>query len=709
MAAVLSPDGKFLLVLNAGYNKPTLNVLDSRSLSAVSMAEVPDAWLGLTFSPDGRSVFVGGGASGSVFEFAFTPEGKLEPKRKLPSASKGESGPPDFIGDVALSPDGRLIYALSLFRDQVLVINPQSGWLVDRFKTARRPYRILFHPDGASFFLTSWAEGSIHQHRTQDGEHLTMARLAAQPMDMVWSDKPPKLESGEEAPPWKARVFVATANTNQVQVVGVGTAFEVLEPVRLNLWPYQPLGMTPSALALSQDQSRLFVACSDYNAVAVVDVSAPKGRLAGFVPTGWYPTAVRSLPEGRLVVLNGQGATTSPNLNGPVPLSQPAPVNRGIDSPGYVARLQVGTASLIDSLDAAALREHTRTVFQNSPYSDKKLALGSDGEQSSGFPIQHVLYMVKENRTYDEIFGDSKLAIFGHQVAPNHHKLAREFGLYDNFYSSGDVDADGQSWSTAAIASPYIERLWPATYAGRRIEYDYHEVQTAALPAAGYLWTNAIAAGLALRNYGFLAMNHNLPVADGIHVKDVHDPALRNHTSRQFRGFDLDYPDIQRAEVFIREFRDFEKAGTLPRLMMMRLGNDRTWGATPGKISPKAMMADNDAALGMIVEACSKSKFWPQMAIFVLEDDAQGGRDHVDAHRSPAFIISPFTRGAGPDSTMYNTASMLRTIELILGLKPMTHYDAAATPMFALFRENPDSAPYVAEKARLPLDQTNPE
>ena len=719
ISAVVSRDKRFVLVLNAGYQQPSISVIDAKTLTPVGTTPVPDAWLGMALSPNGRVLYVGGGASGSVFEFAFSAEGKLEPKRKLPTQSKGEAGQSDFVGDVALSPDGRLIYAASLFRDQILAINPESGWVIDRFKTAARPYKILFHPDGQSFFVTSWAEGSIHQHRTQDGEHLGMVRLGSQPMDMAWSDKPPEIESSEKPPVWKARIFVAAANTNQVQVVGVTASkdMEVLEPIRLSLWPYQPLGMTPSALALSENQDRLFVACSDYNAVAVVDVKGLKSGLAGFLPTGWYPTAISPIPGGRLMVLNGRGAKSYPNPDGPNALAQPQPAQRGFESPGYVARLQTGTASVIDPLDSTSLRDLTRTVFRNSPYSDKKLALGpeTDSAQQPQTPIQHILYIVKENRTYDEVLGDlgkgngdPKLTIFGEQIAPNHHKLAREFVLFDNFYTAGDVEADGQSWSTAAIASAYVQRLWPSTYAGRRADYDYQRVHTASVPVAGYLWTNAIAAGLSVRNYGFLAMNHDLPVTADVHVKDVQDPALREHTSRRFRGFDPDYPDTDRAAAFIKELAEFEASGTMPRLMVMRLGNDHTLGTAPGKPSPKAMMADNDTALGMLVEACSKSKFWPQMAIFVLEDNAQGGRDHVDSHRSPAFIISPYTRGTGLDSTLYNTASMLRTLELMLGLKPMTHYDAAATPMLAPFREEPDNTPYTAEKPKVSLTEKNP-
>jgi hypothetical protein len=273
---------------------------------------------------------------------------------------------------------------------------------------------------------------------------------------------------------------------------------------------------------------------------------------------------------------------------------------------------------------------------------------------------------------------------------------------------SGDVSADGHNWTTAAIASDYVNKMWPNSYAKRRNHYDYEGGEPAATPAAGYLWTNAAARQISLRNYGYFAQLKKEPGADGVQVESVRDPVLAPVTSVQYRPFDLEYPDVERARVFIKELEQFESTNQMPRLITMRLGNDHTFGATAGKLSPLSMVADNDYALGIIVETVSKSKFWKNTAIFVLEDDAQNGPDHIDSHRSPAFVLSPYTRRGIVDSTMYNTVSVLRTIEIILGMRPMTHYDAGARPMLDVFANEAETKPYTVEKPRIPLDTRNP-
>lgn len=724
-----SPDGRFLLVLHAGYRQPSLVVFDAASLRQVDSKPLDDAWLGLAFAPGGRLLYVGGGASANIYEFALSEEGKLDRKRTFSAVPRGEQRTDaDFVGDVAVSPDGRLVYVAALFGNEVRVINPQSGWVIDRFPAPRRPYRILFHPDGKSFFITSWAEGSVHHLQTSNGQQLSMLRLGAQPMDMVWSDKPALVEEGGQPPPWRARLFVAAANTNRVYVLGVTESkdMNLVQTIGIGMWPRQPLGMTPSALALNGDGTRLYVVCSDANVVAVVDISREKSRVLGFVPVGWYPTDAAALSGGRAVVLNGRGERSHPNPNGPDPLRQRMPLYSGSASPGYVANLQKGSATVLEPADERQLFQLTKTSLRLSPYDDRKLDVvpgppeaplppGLEPPPQPESPVKYVLYIVKENRTYDQVLGDlpkgngdSSLAIFGEAITPNHHKLARQFVLFDNFYVLGDVDADGRSWSTAAIAPAFAQRLWPALYAGRLKRRGFDADELAALPAAGYLWTNALSAGLTVRNYGLQVVNHENPASGGVHVKQVLDPGLEKFTNRSFRGFDLDYPDVERAKVFIGDLVRMEESDEMPRLMVMHLGNDHTSGVQPGEIAPNSAMADNDYALGMIVEAGSKSRFWPEMAIFVVEDDAQGGADHVDSHRAPAFVISPFTRRGVVDSTFYNTASVLRTIELILGLKPMTQFDAAATPMGLAFQGEPDTTPYSAEKPRVPLDERNP-
>jgi DNA-binding beta-propeller fold protein YncE len=679
---------------------------------------VPDGWLGLALTANGRTVFVGGGSRASVFEFSLSNEGRLTPSRTFETVKQAARQHQDFVGDVAISADGRFLYAAIVHRDEIAVINLASGITIDRLKTGRRPYRILFHPDGKSFFVSSWADAAIYHHKAETGERLAVQRVGPHPTDMVWRDKVTRLEE-DEKPDWKARLFVAAANTNNVYVLGVteDKSMRVLETLNVAMTPNQPAGMTPSALALNADQSKLYTVCSDANAVAVTDVSGAKSRMLGFIPTGWYPTAARVLPDGRLMIFNGRGSRSYPNPNGPQPGKVAAVSHEGIRNPGYVGNLQLGTANVVpgDYLDSAA-------VLRNSPYRDGLLAQTEvfnrvvPGNPDGKSPIEHVIYAVKENRTYDQVFGDlgigngdPSLTLFGEDVAPNHRKLAREYVLFDNFYVNADVSADGHNWSTAAIAPDYVQKLWPNSYAGRRRHYDYEGGEAAALPPGGRIWNAVLQKGLTLRNYGWWTENTPQAAATGQNqTADIRDPALTPFTNRNFRGFDMDYADVERMKVFLQDLAQFEKDGKMPNFVMLRIGNDHTAGTAPGKVTPKSTMADNDLALGMLVEAMSKSRFWAKTAIFVLEDDAQNGPDHVDSHRSPAFVISPYTRGRGIDSAHYNTASMLRTMELILGLRPMTHFDAAARPMAAAFSETPSIAPYTAIRPKYPLDERNP-
>src|SRR5579885_2476926 len=445
MSAALSPDGKYLLALNGGYKPPSISVIDTALGRVTETVPVEDGWLGLTFSPRGDRVYVGGGSRA------------------------------------------------------VVVINPQSGTVIDRYKTGRRPYRILFHPDGKSFFVSHWADGSLGEYDTATGSQIALIRIGAHPTDIVFRSGAPEPvgDTPGETPAYAARLFVAAANTNNVYAVGLtaGKELSLLESINVSMTPRQPLGMTPSALALSPDGKHLYVACSDANVAAVVDLSQDRSLVQGFIPTGWYPTAVRALPSGALVVLNGKGVRSYSNPNGPNPAKM-----RNSSGPGFVGVLQTGTASWIEPFTDDQLAAWSKTALANTPYNDEKL------DQPDPLPaIEHVVYIVKENRTYDQVLGDMKegngdpsLVLFGENVSPNHHKLAREFVLLDNFYVNADVSADGHHWSTAAIANDYVVKLWPNQYAGRRKLYDFEGQEPTATPPAGYLWTNAAAAGLTL-------------------------------------------------------------------------------------------------------------------------------------------------------------------------------------------------------------------
>jgi len=720
MSSALSKDGKFLLVLNGGYKPPSVSVLTVDSPHEISRVPVADAWLGLAFSPDGSKVYVGGASHASVFEFTFSPSGELKPSRELAVAPADQRTYEDFIGDVAVSPDGGLIYAADMYHDTIAVIDARSGQVRERFKTGRRPYRILVHPDGKAFFVSSWSDGSVYLHDAKTGTESGRIGLGQHTTDMVLSNL--KAEGEENNATY--RLFVAAANTNSVFVVAIDNTKQMkqIESINVAMTARHPLGMTPSAVALSPDQKQLYVACSDANVIAVADISETPTRLRGFIPTGWYPTAARALADGRLLVLNGRGLQSYPNPDYPGP-RQRSDSHAGDPRAQYVGVLQTGTMSVIDPLTDEALDRYTHLAQSLSPYRDSDLDIQrlptdsviiSQPEKPS--PIEHVIYIVKENRTYDQVLGkigkgnsDASLCLFDESSAPNHYKLAREFVLFDNFYVNSDVSADGHSWATASIAPDYVQKLWPNEYAGRRKRYDFEGQEPANSPPAGYLWNSALAAGKTVRNYGYWVTNTKEAAAPGqVQIESIQDPALKTITNMKYRSFDLGYPDVERARTFLEDVKQFEASGTMPNLMILRLGNDHTNGTTPGKIAPLSEFADNDYALGLIVEGVSKSRFWPKTAIFVIEDDAQNGPDHVDSHRSPMLAISPYTRRGIIDSTMYNQSSILRTMELILGMRPMTQFDAAGHPLTAAFAKTANTAPYVAAPPRISLTEKNP-
>jgi DNA-binding beta-propeller fold protein YncE len=727
MSSVLAPGGRYLLVLNGGYKPPSISVIDTQDMKETSRVPVADAWLGLTFSPKGDFVYVGGGSRATVYEFAYS-RGTLVPAREFPIVDEAKRTNKDFVGDVAFSQDGHLIYAADLYHDRLVIINPQSGRLIGEVKTGRRPYRILFPRGLKTYFVSSWADGSVSQFSSADNSPAGIIRLGAHTVDMVW--RPGRAEGmggeGDEInKDLQGRLFVAAANTNSVFTVGLAESGDMrrLEAISVSMTPNQPLGMTPSALGLSPSGRHLYVACSDANAVASVDISTARSVVQGFIPTGWYPTAVSALPDNRIVILNGRGLGSHPNLEGPNPTKRPSAPHEGGKAEEYVLRIQTGTISFVDSPSDKELTAYTDTVIANSPYRDSlmesvAIPRGNPVPARPGdpSPIKHVIYIVQENRTYDQVLGDMKkgngdasLVLFGENITPNHHKIANDFVLFDNFYVSSDVSADGHNWATAAIAPDYTIKLSPNSYAGRRKGgYDYEGQEVANRPPAGYLWTNAHEAGITLRNYGYFATNRKTAGPNGEQLEGVRDPVLAPLTNPYYRAFDLDYSDIERAKVFIKELGQFETANQMPQLLLVRMGNDHTYGAAAGKVAPQSLVADNDAGIGMLVEAVSRSKFWKETAIFIIEDDAQNGCDHVDSHRSPAYLISPYVRRGAVDSSMYNTTSVLRTLELILGLRPMTTFDAAAKPMFAALEGIPTLTPFEAEKPRIPLDTRNP-
>ncbi len=707
LAMLVSPDSRWAIVTNNGYNKPTLSVVELDTLSAPDRTPVHDAWLGLAWHPDHQRFYASGGADGTVREFLWSG-GKVALQNSFDVGTAVKEG---FLGGLAVARDGGRVFVVDVLGNRLSALDVRTGSVAKRVALAAEPYTCLLSPDGATLYVSLWGGARIL---------LFDAATLAPGGEIPVGEHPNAMALSPDG----ARLFVACANTNSVWAVDLA-AKAAREQISLALVPDAPPGSTPNAVALSPDGRTLLVANADNNAVAVVDVSQPgASHVAGFIPTGWYPTGVTFTPDGkRILILSGKGLTSMPNPRGPQPGAEGEPSQ-------YIGALLTGALSVLPVPDRAALDAYTQTVRRVTPLgpgnppstgpspSARSAIPRRSGEKS---PIRHVFYVIRENRTYDQIFGDMPrgngdpaLCLFGEDATPNAHALAREFVLLDNFYVNAEVSYDGHAYSTAAYATDFVEKVWPMNYAGRGGKYlseGRGEMRNAygnvTAPLNGYLWDACARAGVTYRSYG--EFGHRGPTGDDDEQGSVEAsvPGLVGHMSPTYPSWNLSIPDAKRIDAWLAEFREYEKNGDLPRLSIFHLPNDHTSGTKPGMPTPRAMIAENDAALGRLVEAISKSRYWKDSVVFVLEDDAQDGPDHVDAHRSVAFAISPYTRRGALDSTLYTTAAMLRTIELILGLPPMSQYDAAATPMSAAFSAKPDSTPYTARPARVPLDEKN--
>ena len=499
-------------------------------------------------------------------------------------------------------------------------------------------------------------------------------------------------------------LLVACSDENAVAVIDLQTGKEV-ERIITALHPEAPTGSTSNALALSEDGETLYIANADNNCLAVFDIETiGQSQSKGYIPTGWYPTDVQIVGS-KILVLNGKGLESMPNSD-----NGPNPYERRTDDTQYIGRMFTGTASLFDRPDESTLGIYSQLVYDNTPYTKAK-ELKAEGEEGNPIPmevgnpspIKYVFYIVKENRTYDQVFGDipsgngdPSICLFPDSITPNQHALALDYVLLDNFYVDAEVSADGHSWTTGAYATDYSEKTWPTLYGGRGGTYDYEGSRAIAYPKDGYIWDYCNRAGISYRTYGIFANLHK-----------THLEALKGHACGRFPGYDTKIKDIFRQEQWQIDFDSLLAINAVPHFNTIRFGNDHTAGTRIGYPTPAAMVADNDLAVGRLVEHISNSSIWSESAIFILEDDAQNGPDHVDAHRSILMVVSPYTKRKHKESTMYSTASVLRTIELILGLPPMSQYDAAATPLYACFTSEPDLTPFKALPNQKDLDEMN--
>jgi len=710
LAMVESSDGRFVVVTNDGYEKPTLTVVDLEKLVVRQTFPLDNAWLGLAFHPDGGRLYSSGGGANAIDELTWK-NGKLAPAAKI---SLGEKLKESFLGGLAVTPDGRRLFVVDPLGQTLAAADLSEKKLEKTVTLPAEPYTCVVSADGRTLYVSLWGGAKV----------LAFDAATLDPKgEMVTGEHPNAMVLSKDG----GRLFVACANTNAVWALDL-TAAKASEQMSVALYPKAPAGSTPNGLGLSPDGKNLLVANADNNTVAVVDVGQPgASRVLGFIPSGWYPTAAQFSRDGkRILILAGKGLTSQANPRGP------QPNNRGAEAQSIRALL-TGSLSVLPAPSGEQLAAYTKTAYALTPYCDATLLAPAKPPAHSPIPkrvggpspIQHVFYVIRENRTYDQILGDlpqgngdPSLCLFGEDVTPNAHALAREFVLFDGFYCNAEVSHDGHAFSTGAYATDVTEKLWPINYAGRGGKYvsegggpNRNAYGNISAPAAGYIWDACRRAGVAVRSYGEFAVaptkgeGEEVTASEPPYVGSV--PGLKGFVSPDYPPFDLSIPDGRRVDAWLEEFRKYEKDGDLPRLSIIRLGNDHTVGTKAGSFTPRAMIAENDLALGRIIEEISKSRSWKESAVFVLEDDAQNGPDHVDAHRSVALVASPFARRGAIDSTLYTTCGVLRTIELILGLSPMSQCDAAATPVYRAFQSAPDLRPFTHREARVPLDEKN--
>jgi YVTN family beta-propeller protein len=702
------PDGRTVLASSSGYNEHQLALIDVAAKRIVEKQTVRQSWFGLAAGKD--RVWWSGGGGGILHQYALA-DGKLsrtgpqEPERTRATKDKPPTFKTGLLFDVATD----TLYSLDIDAGTISAIEASTGKEKQSRSLGGKPYDVKLARNRTRLYVSDWAGRVVLALDPADLRVVARVAVGEHPNQIAVHPK-------------DDRLFVACSSSNCVSVIDARLGY-VVETIVTALFPNAPEGSTPDAVALTPDGNTLFVANADNNCVAVVDVAVPRqSQVKGFIPTGWYPTALAVSPDGKnLYVGVGKGNQSGPNpFDRALARENAAKKLRQRPYP-YIGTILAGALSIVPIPDDKQLAEYTASVYRNCPYSDKLLT----GAPYAGktviptkvgdpCPITHVIYIIKENRTYDQVFGDMErgngdpsLVMFGEDVTPNHHKLAREFVLLDNLYCNGQVSRDGHPWSTMAYHTDYIARDWHLTYSGREGVDDDDERNLQKAPS-GYLWDACARAGVSYRSYGEYGRRVSQP--DGSFRIDGAVPGLVGHMCPEF-GVPRDsrhrVRDTDRVETFLREFAEYEKADSLPRFIIMSLGEDHTFGTSPGQHTPQACVASNDLALARLVEAVSKSKYWPRIAIFVIEDDAQNGPDHVDAHRTVGLVISPYVKRKHLDSTQYATVSMIRTIELILGLPPLSQYDAAARPMFESFSDRPNLEPYAAVPARIDLEAVN--
>lgn len=726
----LIQNGQFLLVKNM-KSLDLIRLSDRKVVQSLPYSKGGSSFTGICTSKDNKLIYLTE-ATGRVLVAGFDSYNRLswQSELKMPNpAIGGDPGP----GGVALnSKEDRLFVTLS--RNNSLGVVNLKDQSVQEIPVGIAPYDVL-PADEVKAYVTNW--GGRRPLKGESTYNTSGSLVLVDPVTGVANNgsvsvidlKSNKVvkeiqvglhPSGMVLNKDKSLLYVACANSDQIFVIDTRKD-EVKSEISVHLKKETPFGSAPNALVLSPDGKKLYVANGTDNAICVIETGSVN-RVTGYIPTGWYPGCVLLNKEGtQLYVANVKGIGSR---------------NKGLDKAGYNSRDHLGSISIVSVPDEAKLLKMTELVAQNNNLGKNSKALNAIANvapiaavpliPSQQSPIKHVLYIIKENRTYDQVFGDMKqgngdtsLVLFGREVTPNHHKLAETFVLLDNFYCSGVLSADGHQWTNEAYVTDYLEK----SFGNFTRSYPYDGDDALAYASSGFIWDNVLRKKLTFRNYGEFVDAQITPKSATFSevyqdfkkgTKNISIQAKANmeqlipYTCPSFIGFPINVPDVYRAAEFIKEFREFEKNRNFPNFMIMLLPADHTSGTRPGLPTPRAAVADNDLALGQIVEAISNSKFWKETCIFVTEDDPQAGLDHVDGHRTVGMVISPYTKRKEVISTYYSQINMVRTIENILGVAPMNQLDNAAEPMSDCFQEKPDYTPYKLVPNNIPLDELNP-
>jgi YVTN family beta-propeller protein len=694
----VSPDKKMAAVTNNGESTQTIQLIDVKKGIVTDSVVIGKSWLGLAFSDDGKFLYASGGNDNFIIKYAIR-------KMELINADTiilGKPWPEKIsIAGIALDDQKKILYVVTKENNSLYAIDLLTKSIVSQTPLGGEGYTCLLSPDKKILYATCWGCDEVVLFDTFHQKITGTIPVGDNPNDMCITSN-------------ALYLYVANANDNNVSVINTKQG-KVIETLNTALYPDSPSGSTTNSLALSSNEKTLYIANADNNCLAVFDVSVPgKSKGKGFIPTGWYPTCVR-VAKNKILVSNGKGMTSLPNPYGPNPSRRGEEV---VYQEGgkehkikvqYIGGLFRGTMSIINVPDEEQMGVYSKAVYKNTPYIKSKELVSESSEGNpvpkkvgDPSPIKHIFYIIKENRTYDQVLGDvpegngdPDLVLFGEKITPNQHALVKEFVLLDNFYVNGEVSADGHNWTMGAYATDYLEKNWPTSYGGRGGSYPGEGAREVANSKL-FFWDQCKRYSVTYRTYGEFVGD------DGPSL-----PVLQSNYCKYFTPWDQSVRDTVRFRQWKHDFDSLLAKNAVPAFSSIRFINDHTEGLSLNKPTPFAHNADNDLAVGMFIDYLSHSPVWKESLVLIVEDDAQNGPDHVDAHRSTAYIAGGYIKQGFVDHTAYTTTSLLRTMELILGLPPMTQYDAASNSLWRCFNNTPDHSAFNTRPCQVNLNDKN--